>query len=146
VPRASPFLRAQSALHVFIYRRTRGRLGRTLYGVPILILSHVGRRSGKQLDTPLMFTRDGEDFVLIASNGGRPWHPAWYLNLAAHPDAWVELAGRRYRVQAVEVPPGQEKERLWRKMARLYPRYDDYQRRTDRTIPLVRLRPVASAR
>ena len=90
-----------------------------------------------------MFTRDGDDFVVIASNGGRPWNPSWYLNLKTHPEAEVELMGRRYRVRAEDVTADEARGRLWREMARLYPRYDEYQRKTERVIPVVRLRPLA---
>jgi deazaflavin-dependent oxidoreductase (nitroreductase family) len=117
-------------------------VGRTLFGVPVLVLNHVGRRTGRRLATPLMFTCDGDDFVVIASNGGRPWHPSWYLNLKKVPEAEVELTGRRYRVRAEEVPAGEERQRLWRTMARLYPTYEEYQRKTERVIPVLRLRPM----
>jgi deazaflavin-dependent oxidoreductase (nitroreductase family) len=91
-----------------------------------------------------MFTPDGDDFVVIASNGGRPWHPSWYLNLKRHPEAEVELMSRHYRVRAEDVTADEARDRLWWEMARLYPRYDEYQRKTGRVIPVVRLRPLAS--
>ena len=142
--RAPAGLRAQTALHALAYRLSGGHLGRTLYGVPVLLLHTVGRRSGRRVSTPLMFTRDGDDFVVIASNGGRPWNPSWYLNLKRHPEAEVELMGRRYRVRAEDVTADEARDRLWREMARLHPRYDEYQRKTERVIPVVRLRPLAS--
>jgi len=103
---------------------------------PILLLNTVGRKSGKKRATPLLYVVDGEDFVIIASKGGTPSHPAWYLNLKANPDTTVELGDRKLRVSAEEVD-GEEKARLWRKMAEMYPTYDDYQKKTTREIPLL---------
>ena len=78
-PRAPAAIRAQTALHAMAYRLSRGRVGRTLFGVPVLVLYSIGRRSGRRVATPLIYSRDGDDFVVIASSGGRPWHPSWYL-------------------------------------------------------------------
>jgi deazaflavin-dependent oxidoreductase (nitroreductase family) len=103
---------------------------------PILLLNTVGRKSGKKRATPLLYVVDGGDFVIIASKGGTPSHPAWYLNLKANPDATVEDADRELQVSAEEVD-GEEKVRLWRKMAEMYPTYDDYQKKTKREIPLL---------
>ena len=88
---------------------------------------------------------DGEDFVIIASKGGAPTHPAWYLNLKANPDATVEVGDREVRVRAEEADP-EEKVRLWQKMVEMYPTYDDYQRKTKREIPLLILHPVGRGR
>jgi F420H(2)-dependent quinone reductase len=84
---------------------------------------------------------DGEDFVIIASEGGAAMHPAWYLNLRANPQATVEIGDREVHVEA-EVADPEEKARLWQKMVEMYPTYDDYQRKTEREIPLLLLRPV----
>jgi len=107
---------------------------------PILILNTVGRKTGKKRATPLLYAVDGEDFVIIASKGGAPSHPAWYLNLKANPDVSVEVANREVRVRAEEVD-GVVKERLWKRMAEMYPTYDDYQNKTKRNIPLLVLHP-----
>jgi deazaflavin-dependent oxidoreductase (nitroreductase family) len=108
---------------------------------PIMLLNTVGRKTGRKRTSPLLYVMDGEDFVIIASKGGAPTHPAWYLNLKANPDATVEVGDRKVRVRAEEVD-SEEKVRLWQKMVEMYPTYDDYQRKTKREIPLLILRPA----
>ena len=133
-------LKLGSSVHAGVYRATGGKLFGRMGQSPILLLNTVGRKSGKKRATPLLYAVDGEDFVIIASKGGAPTHPAWYLNLMANPDATVEVEDRKVRVRAEEVD-GEEKARLWQKMAELYPTYDDYQKKTKRQIPLVVLHP-----
>jgi F420H(2)-dependent quinone reductase len=128
-----------TAGHVNLYRLSGGRIGRTMGGVPILLLEHVGRKSGKKRTTPLMYAPDGDDFVLIASYGGARKHPAWFLNLQANPETTVQVGGERPRVRVEEVEDDPERARLWAKAAAAYPAYDVYQRRTDRKIPVVKL-------
>jgi deazaflavin-dependent oxidoreductase (nitroreductase family) len=111
-----------------------------MFGGPVLLLNTTGRKSGQRRTNPLLYVRDGEDFVLIASNGGAPKHPAWYLNLMATPDATVEVGDREFRVRAQEAD-GEEKARLWQKMVEMYPAYDSYQKKTEREIPLLVLHP-----
>jgi F420H(2)-dependent quinone reductase len=129
---------AITSTHVALYRASGGRLGRKLQGVPCLLLEHVGRKSGKKRTTPLMYAPDGDDLVLVASFGGAPKHPAWYLNLTANPETSVQVGSERRRVRAVEVD-GEERARLWKKAAAAYPPYDVYQTRTERRIPVVKL-------
>jgi deazaflavin-dependent oxidoreductase (nitroreductase family) len=105
-----------------------------------LVLETRGRRSGARRSTPLSFTRDGDAFVVIASNGGAARDPDWYKNLEARPQAWVEVAGARRPVRATTVAGG-ERDRLWRQAVRSYPGYLAYQRRAAREIPVVRLVP-----
>jgi F420H(2)-dependent quinone reductase len=124
-----------------MYRATGGRLFGRMGKNPLLLLNTVGRKSGKKRANPLLYVVDGEDFVIIASKGGAPTHPAWYLNLVANPDTTVEVGDRELRISAEEVD-GEEKVRLWRKMAEMYPTYDDYQKKTDREIPVVILHPM----
>ena len=123
-----------------MYRATGGKLFGRMGKNPILLLNTVGRKSGKKRATPLLYVVDGEDFVIIASKGGAPTHPAWYLNLMANPDATVEVEDRKVLVRSEEVD-GEEKARLWQKMAEMYPAYDDYQKKTKRQIPLLVLHP-----
>jgi F420H(2)-dependent quinone reductase len=125
-------------LHIALYRRSGGRIGGTINDVPILLLDHVGRKSGKKRTLPLMYAPDGDDLVLIASFGGAPKHPAWYLNLTANPETTVQVGKERREVRAVEVE-GEERSRLWDKAAAAYPPYNVYQRRTERRIPVVKL-------
>ena len=137
-------LKLGSGVHSGVYRATGGRLFGRMGKSPILLLNTVGRKTGKKRTSPLLYVMDGEDFVIIASKGGAPTHPAWYLNLKANPDATVEVGDREVRVRAQEADP-EEKARLWQKMVEMYPTYDDYQTKTKREIPLLLLRPVKGA-
>src|SRR4051794_39730324 len=103
-----------------------------------LVLHTTGRRSGEPRQTPLSYTKDGDAYVVIASDGGSPRHPDWYANLQNDPDAEVEVGGRRRPVWA-ETVTGADRERLWRQAARSYGGYEAYRARTDREIPVVRL-------
>ncbi len=133
-------LKLGSGAHAGVYRATGGKLFGRMGKSPILLLNTVGRKSGKKRTSPLLYIMDGEDFVIIASKGGAPAHPAWYLNLKANSEATVEVGDRKVRVRAEELD-GEESERLWKKMAGMYPTYDDYQKRTKREIPLLVLHP-----
>jgi F420H(2)-dependent quinone reductase len=135
-------LKLGSSVHAGVYRATGGKLFGRMGKSPILLLNTVGRKSGKKRATPLLYVMDGEDFVLIASKGGAPTHPAWYLNLMANPDVTVEVGDREVHVRAEEVH-GDEKTRLWQKMVEMYPTYDDYQTKTEREIPLLILHPAS---
>ena len=134
-------LKLGSGAHAGVYRATGGKLFGRMGKSPILLLNTVGRKSGRKRTSPLLYVMDGEDFVIIASKGGAPTHPAWYLNLKANPDATVEVGDRKVRVRAEEVD-SEEKVRLWQKMVEMYPTYDDYQTKTKREIPLLKLRPL----
>ena len=135
-------LKLGSGVHAGVYRATKGKLFGRMGKSPILLLNTVGRKSGKKRATPLLYVMDGENFVLIASKGGAPTHPAWYLNLMANPDVTVEVRDREVQVRAEEVH-GEEKTRLWQKMVEMYPTYDDYQTKTEREIPLLILHPAS---
>lgn len=134
-------LKLGTGVHSGIYRATRGKLFGRMGKSPLLLLNTVGRKTGRKRTTPLIYVMDGENFVIIASKGGAPTHPAWYLNLMANPDVKVEVGDREVHVKAEEVY-GEDKSRLWRKMVETYPTYDDYQMKTERKIPLLVLRPV----
>jgi F420H(2)-dependent quinone reductase len=133
--------RGAGKLHSSIYRASDGHVWGKMFGAPVLLLSTTGRKSGQRRTTPLVYTMDGDDFVLIASNGGAPKHPAWYLNLMANPDATVEVGDREARVRAEEAHQ-YEKARLWQKMVEVYSGYDGYQRKTEREIPVIVLHPL----
>jgi deazaflavin-dependent oxidoreductase (nitroreductase family) len=128
-------------LHVAAYRATKGKIGGRLMNSPVLLLLTTGRKSGKERTTPLLFLRDGVNYIMVASNGGTAGDPAWWLNLQKDPEAIVEVGGRTLRVRAEEVK-GEEKRRLWTRLVATYPLYESYQRRTDREIPVILLRPV----
>ena len=121
----------QSPLGPFVSTTPFGRL---------LILRTRGRRSGQRRETPLSYTKDGDSYVVIASDGGSPHDPDWYLNLQADPDADIEVGGQHLRVHA-ETVAGGERDRLWQQAVRSYGGYAGYQTRTDRQIPVVRLSP-----
>lgn len=127
--------------HARIYRLTGGRIGHHLPGLPpTLLLDHVGARSGTQRTTPLLYVEDPPNVVIVASKGGYPRNPAWYYNLRAHPNTEIQIGSERRVVRAREATAS-ERERLWPMAVETYPGYRDYQRRTDRTIPLVVLEP-----
>jgi F420H(2)-dependent quinone reductase len=129
-----------STLHTALYRATGGKWGGTMMKVPILLLTTRGRKSGKKRTTPLMYTRDGDNLVLIASVGGAPRNPGWYHNLRGQ-EAEVQIGSERRPVRARDAE-GEERERLWAEMVRLYPAYADYQKKTSRRIPVVVLEPA----
>jgi deazaflavin-dependent oxidoreductase (nitroreductase family) len=127
--------------HVRRYRETDGEVGYLWNGVPTLLLTTTGRRSGQPRTAPLIFGRDGADYLVIASKGGAPAHPLWYLNLQADPNAEIQVKAETFAVVA-RTAEGDERERLWKIMTAGWPNYDVYQSRTDRTIPLVVLTPT----
>ena len=128
--------------HTLLYRRTGGRLGAKIPGVRgrMLLLDHVGAKSGTLRTTPLLFVEDGEDLLLIASKGGFPKHPAWYHNLMANPDTVVQVGAEHRPVHAREAAP-EERNRLWALADASYGGYKDYRARAGRDIPLVVLEP-----
>lgn len=128
-------------VHRWFYQRTGGRLGGRLLGMPVLLLTTVGRRTGKPRTTALTYFSDGHSFAVIASNGGAPRHPDWFLNLRAAPRAAVQVGSRQVRV-LVRVAEGQERDRLWARVIGNQPIYAGYQARTSRLIPIVVLDPV----
>jgi deazaflavin-dependent oxidoreductase (nitroreductase family) len=127
--------------HVRRYQETGGEVGYLWNGVPTLLLTTTGRRTGQPRTTPLIFGRDGDDYLVVASMGGAPRHPAWYLNLADRPDVVIQVHAEHLPVTA-RTAAADEKPRLWRTMTELWPNYDVYQTRTERVIPLVVLTPA----
>jgi deazaflavin-dependent oxidoreductase (nitroreductase family) len=109
--------------------------------VPTLLLTTVGRKSGKVLTLPLIFGQSGADYVVVASKGGSPAHPAWYLNLEAKPEVQVQVKADKFTARA-HTATGAERATLWTKMVGLYGPYADYQKKTDRQIPVVVLKRV----
>ena len=124
------------AEHVRVYRETGGERGYYWRGTEILLLSTRGRRSGETRTTPLIQRADGDGWVVVASKGGSPENPAWYENLVAEPDAEIQVRDERIPVHAHTVD-GEERARLWQRMAEVWPPYDEYQQRTSREIPVV---------
>ncbi|MCU1377799.1 MAG: hypothetical protein JWN29_782 [Acidimicrobiales bacterium] len=122
--------------HVRQYVETNGEVGHIWNGVPCLILWTTGRTSGEQRAHPLIYGVRGDDVVIVASKGGAPEHPGWYLNLGANPDVEVQVGADRYAGRA-RTAEGDERSELWTLMAGIWPDYDSYQTKTDRKIPVV---------
>lgn len=131
-------VRALSALHRSLYSLSRGRAGGRIVGLPVLLLTTTGRRSGLPRTVPLTYFEDGDAIVLVASYGGRPQHPAWFVNLEATPEVEVRTGGDRRRLRARRATE-EERARLWPLVVAGYDGYAAYQRRTAREIPLVLL-------
>lgn len=129
-----------SARHVFLYRLTRGVIGRRLVGNDMLLLTTRGHRTGEDHTVPLLFLRDGDRYVVIASYGGRPDHPTWYDNLVAEPRVRVQVRSRRLAMVA-RTAGIDERKRWWPRIVAAYADYAVYQSRTVREIPVVVLEP-----
>jgi deazaflavin-dependent oxidoreductase (nitroreductase family) len=135
-------MRTASALNTWIYQVSGGRwLGRFSSGAPVFLLTTQGRKSGQRRTVSLLFLADGDDLVIVASQGGAPAHPGWYFNLVANPTAQVQVGRRRFAVTARTVGEP-ERAALWPRLVAIYPPYEAYQRRTTRSIPVVRLSPA----
>jgi deazaflavin-dependent oxidoreductase (nitroreductase family) len=122
--------------HVRRYVKTDGAEGHDWQGTTVLILTTTGRRSGESRSTPLIYGQHDDDYVVVASKGGAEEHPAWYLNLVAQPDVTVQVRGDRFKARA-RVASAEEKPELWRMMTERWPSYEEYQRKTNREIPVV---------
>ena len=127
--------------HLQRYIATNGADGHIWRGVPTLLLTTRGRKSGASRTLPLIYGQDGKRYVIIASRGGTPDHPGWYKNLLANPTVDVQVAADRFQARASTVT-GPDRERLWRLMAKIWPDYDDYQKKTTREIPVVLLERI----
>jgi deazaflavin-dependent oxidoreductase (nitroreductase family) len=123
-----------------VYELTGGRVGGRFGSAPVLLLRVRGRRTGKLRVTPLLYLANGDRLAVVASAGGAPAHPGWFHNLQSSPDAEVQLGRERRSVRARVATP-QERDRLWPRLVAMYPAYDEYQRRTERSIPVVILEP-----
>jgi deazaflavin-dependent oxidoreductase (nitroreductase family) len=123
--------------HTAIFRLTGGRIGGSMVGGPILLLHHVGAKSGKKRISPLLYLPDGDRMVIVASKGGYTKHPGWFHNLKAHPDTLVELPREGKVAVRARIAPPEEREELWPRVVKLYRGYAAYQKSTSRQIPLV---------
>jgi deazaflavin-dependent oxidoreductase (nitroreductase family) len=127
--------------HVRAYLETDGEVGYMWNGAPILLFTTKGRKTGQPRQNAIIFTRDGDNYVLIASHAGNPKHPAWFHNILADPHVSVQVKGEKFETIA-RVAEGEERERLWAKSAEVWPNYNVYTTRTTRQIPVVVLEPV----
>ena len=127
--------------NVAMYRATGGRVGNKVKGAPVLLLDHVGRKSGKRRTAPLLHLIDGDDVVIVASRGGSDAMPAWWFNLQANPATTIQIGKARRQVTARQASR-EEKAALWPRLLEMYPDYGVYQSRTAREIPVVILSPA----
>jgi len=134
-------IRSVARIHEFWYRVTGGMIGSSWMGRNMLLLTTTGRKSGRERTTPLLYIRDGDNLVVIASYGGSDRDPDWWQNLEKNPEAHVRAGSRKLIVRA-EKASAEEKRRLWPLVVQTYAAYDDYQKRTTRDIPVVILRPL----
>jgi deazaflavin-dependent oxidoreductase (nitroreductase family) len=148
-PRAKPPSRLSRRLNqafvranVFLYRRSRGRIGGRFMGMDVLLLTTIGRKTGVSRTNAVTYLWDSGRFVVCAAYGGATVHPAWYLNLEAVPRARVDIGMERLDVTAEVLPPGPERDRLWNRLAEATPMYGRYQTMTPRLFPVVVLTPV----
>ena len=122
------------------FRANDGVVSGMFAGAPMILVNHRGAKSGKAYTSPLVYTRDGDNFVVLASKGGAPEDPQWFRNLVAHPHITVEVGSETIPVRA-RVAEGEERERLFRAQADLMPNFDEYATKTSRAIPVVVLEP-----
>jgi deazaflavin-dependent oxidoreductase (nitroreductase family) len=138
-PADSPFWKVfgvVTSLNTKLFRATNGRIGGGIGKMKILLLHHVGRKSGQERVTPLLYLRDDDRLVVVASKGGSEKHPAWFHNLMANPETLVELPREKRKVRARQATD-EERADLWPRLVDLYGSYESYQGYTDRKIPLV---------
>ncbi len=136
--RTWPLLNRAMGLHTHAYRLTRGAIGHRIPGIkaPMLLLDHVGAKSGVHRTSPLLYISDGDNVAIIASKGGYPKNPAWFYNLRANPETTVQVGAEKRPVRAREATAA-ERERIWARATELWPQYEAYQARTERQIPIV---------
>ena len=130
-------------LSIFLYRRTHGKIGGRVQGLSVLLLQTTGRKTGKEHITPVGYFMDGGNYVITASNAGRPTQPAWFHNLRAQPHVKIEIEDRKIEVEAQVAGP-ETRGALWSRLISLSPAYANYAKKTSREIPLVILRPLKS--
>ena len=127
--------------HIQEYIKSDGRKGHRWRGLPTLLLTVRGRKSGKLRRTALIYGRDGNNYLLVASNGGSPHHPSWYLNLVSNPEVEIQVGADKFTARA-RTAPQEEKLRLWKLMTKIFPQYDKYQAKAGRDIPMVIVEPA----
>jgi deazaflavin-dependent oxidoreductase (nitroreductase family) len=135
----NPLLKLFVKGHVWLYESSGGKRGGTMSGMKVLLLTTVGNKSGQPRTVPVVPFFDGGETYVIASMGGAPQHPAWYKNLSANPDVGVQLGSEKWRARAVVVDEGAERDRLWKGITDQMPNFGEYQKKTTRVIPVVRL-------
>ena len=138
---ANPLIKVMSRVNTWAYRATNGRVGgRFRGGAPVMLVTITGRKTGRRLTVPLLYLRDGQRVVTVASKGGMDHHPLWYRNMVANPEVEVQIGAETNTMRARTASPA-EKTALWPRLVAMYPDYDAYQARTTRDIPVVILEP-----
>lgn len=122
--------------HMKRYLDSNGEDGHIWEGAPTVLITTIGSISGQPRTTPLIYGRDGDRLILVASKGGAPKHPSWYVNMRANPNIEVQLMADRFKAR-VRTAEGEERARLWKLMTAIWPAYDKYQTKTEREIPVV---------
>jgi F420H(2)-dependent quinone reductase len=139
-PRVTFFIKWMSRINTWLYRSTKGKLGGTFQKSPVALLTTTGRKTGEKRVSPLIYLRDGERVIVVASRGGSDKHPLWYLNLKADPKVSVQIKDEVLQLRARDATT-EEREQYWPRLVELYPPYQDYQSWTERTIPIVICEP-----
>jgi deazaflavin-dependent oxidoreductase (nitroreductase family) len=131
-------MRAGNRIHVAIYRRSRGKFANRIANLPLLLITTYGRKTGNPSTTPVVYLRDGEDYLVSATAGGTDWDPGWYLNLKARPQARIEIGEQAFEVQAV-IAAGEERQQLYDRFKAASANFDKYEKGTQRVLPVIRL-------
>ena len=127
-------------IHVGLYRLSRGKFANKIANLPILLITTLGRKSGKPHTNPVVYLKTGQDYLVAASTGGMDWHPGWYLNLTKRPEAKVEIGSETFAVQTVIIE-GEERGRLYDEFKADSSNFSKYEKSTSRVIPVIRLTP-----
>ena len=142
--RFRPVLHWITRVNIWLFRKTGGKIGGRLVGAPVVLLTTRGRKSGLERTVALLYLDDGDREIIVASQGGHPKHPAWYLNLSADPAVQVEL-GKGLQRRVARTVADEERSALWPRLVEMYPSYADYQSWCPRVIPVVALEPDGGA-
>ncbi|MCC6798650.1 MAG: nitroreductase family deazaflavin-dependent oxidoreductase [Anaerolineae bacterium] len=133
-------LRVANGLHVALYRLSGGKFANRIAGLPILLITTFGRKSGKPHTNPVVYLKDGQDYLVSASAGGMDWQPGWYLNLKNKPEARIQIGDQAFSVRAT-ITDGEERTRLYEKFKAASSNFVKYEKGTSRVIPVIRLTP-----
>lgn len=136
----NPVIRAMAKVHTAVYQISGGRIGNNMGGNTILLLHHVGAKSGKKYATPLAYVEDDGAYAIIAAAAGQPRHPGWYHNLKKNPNTTIEIRGKPINVMA-EVAAKEKRDKLWAEVSAEFPQFADHQEKTSRVIPIILLHP-----
>ena len=134
-------MKAANSVHVALYRRSKGKLGNKMANLPVLLITTYGRKSGKPHTNPVVYLEAGQDYIVSASAGGMDWHPGWYRNLKARPEAKIEIGDKTYNVQAV-ITGGEERKRGYERFKAASSNFSKYEKSTSREIPVIILTPI----